>query len=237
MENGVGKKTNVLAIGAAVVLCTCILTQAAILQIEDIQLGIPGYFYAYSGGVGTLSLPASRTVGSMRLVGGAYDYSITNYTASMSSLLVQDTSSSGWASGNFQGGRTLTVTGDIKYKPTNTVIYSGTILVANMTINAAQTWMLQENHYTYAINGSVDFLPDTTIGLGQGIVQGTDVLKMGLFGGNFSFKIPSPNPTNFSVTRIMGTTSTIQLTAIPEPATITLFTIAALALRIRKKKK
>ena len=238
MEKGVRKKTERLAIGVAIVcLCACVGANATILHVQDVQLATPGQFYTYSAGSGSL-LFSNKSISVQTLIfdDGSSDYSITSAKLTLSSALVTDTSSNNIASGLFQGGGILTLTGTLKTKSGITILpANSTLLVANMDITSSQTWLLQELPAT-TINGTVYFSPNTTVGLGMGVVYGNDTLKLDQFRLDFSFKGLSPNPNNFTTGNISGTSSTIGIEAIPEPSTILLFTTAALAaFRIKKK--
>ena len=241
MEKGARKKTIKVAIGAAIVfLCACVGVNAAtMLDVNAMQISIPGQFYSYSEGSGSLNFSGkSCSVQTLVFGDGSSNYSITGAKLTFSSALVTDTSQDYMASGLFQGGGTLTLTGGLKYKPTGEIILlaNSTLFVADMSITSDETWLLHELPAT-TINGSIYFTPDTTVGLGMGITYGTDTLRLEKFRFDFSFKGLSPNPDDFSTSNISGTTSTIGLAAIaPEPATVFLFTMAALAFRINKKK-
>jgi hypothetical protein len=241
MEKGARKKTREVAICAAIVfLCACVGVNATTLDVNAMQISIPGQFYSYSAGSGSLNFSSrSCSVPTLVFADGSSNYSITGAKLTFSSALVTDTSQDYMASGLFQGGGTLTLTGGLKYKPTGEIILpaNSTLVVANMRITSDETWLLQELPAT-TINGSIYFSPDTTVvGLGMGITYGTDTLRLENFRLDFSFKGLSPNPNDFSTGNISGTTSTIGIAATaPEPATVFLFTIAALAFRINKKK-
>jgi hypothetical protein len=218
-----------------VAIFACAYANAAILNVSDIQISNPGTFYSYASGTGSLNLN-SAVSGLIRLDGQSlYNYSITGATINITSALVQDTSTGGLASGLFEGGRTITITGTIKHIPTNTTIYTGTILAATMCIDSGCQWILIEST-SGAINGNVDFIPSKTVGLGSGIAFGGDTLKLGNFRSDFAFKSIIPNPTKFAATQTLrGLASTIQMTAIPEPVSAAMFAMALAALRIKKK--
>lgn len=242
MEKEARKRNRRVTASIAVLLCTCMWADAAVLYFEDIQLALTPVaftFYTYSSGSGNLNLSQLSCTGpTLRLWNEGYgDYTISSGKISISSALVQDTSSGGWASGEFQGGRTLTLTGKLKYKGTQ--FYDGPIIVANMAINSDQTWLFHELGSPSTIEGTVYFDPDATQGLGYGIAHGSDILKIEQFKLDFSFKGLTSNPVNFSTGNIgcgVGSASVIQITAMtPEPTTMVLFTIAALAFRMRIK--
>lgn len=229
------RKLYIFKLFVAAVFFTYTYAHASILNVADIQISNPGTFYSYASGAGSLILNSSVS-GLIRLDGqSSYNYSISNATINLTSALVQDTSTGGLASGLFAGGRTLTLTGTIKHTPTNTTIYTGTILAAVMCIDSSCQWILTEST-SGAINGNVNFIPSTAVGLGSGITFGGDVLKLGNFRGDFAFKNIIPNPTKFAAAQTLrGLSSTIQMTAIPEPISAVLFTMALIALRTKKK--
>jgi hypothetical protein len=239
MEKGVRKKTRRLTIGVTIVfLCACVDANATVMYVQDIQIAIGGTFYTYAAGSGSLSFSQkSCSVQTLIFEDESSNYSITGAKLTISSALVTDTSASGIASGLFQGGSELTLTGTLKYKPTGEIILpaNSTLIVADMNSNQ-NYWLLHE--LTGTINGTVYFRPDTSVGLGMGITYGTNILKLDRFRLDFSFKgLTPPNPNDFSTGNISGTTSTIGIVATtPEPSTILLFITAALAFRINKKK-
>ncbi len=229
------RKLYIVAICTLAVLFLCAGANAAVLYVSDIQISNPGTFYSYASGTGTLNLNSAVT-GLFKLTGESYNYSLTNASISMSSALVQDTSTGGYASGLFSGGQTITITGTIKYTPTNTTVYTGTILAATMCIDSSCEWILTEST-SGAINGNVNFTPSTTVGLGNGITFGSDVLKIGNFRSDFAFKGLLSNPTKFAATQTLrGVASTIQMTAIPEPTSIAIFVVSLVTLGLKKSK-
>jgi hypothetical protein len=230
------RKRNYIFWSCATVLLSTAISNAAILQVSDIQITCPGVFFTYTSGTGTLNLNKS-VIGLLKLQGSStYDFSISSAVLSFTDALIQDTSSGGYARGLFAGGRTMSLTGTIKYTSTGTTVYSGTIFSALMTIDSTGTWVLAESPSS-AINGNVEFNTDTNIGLGSGISFGSDILKFGSFRGDFAFKGLQPNPSRFAVTQnLIGTASTLQLTAIPEPASIIMFVAAIATLRLKKNK-
>ncbi|GEM_PF-6902203 len=229
------RKLYTIALCTVAVLFSCAFVNASVLNVSDIQISNPGTFYSYASGTGSLNLNSS-IAGLIKLEGSsAYTYSISNATINMTSALVQDTSAGGLASGLFAGGSTITITGTIKHTPTNTTIYTGTILVATMCIDSSCQWVLTEST-SGAINGNIDFITSKTAGLGSGITFGGDTLKVGNFRSDFAFKGLIPNPTKFAATQTLrGVASTIQMTAIPEPASTALFLLSLAALRIKRK--
>ena len=220
-----------------VMLCTCVLAYAQPLNVQEISLppiANTFYFYSPSPGSSNWRIPTTSFYGGkMRLGEGAWDYTINGSVTTTSSALDRDTSESGRASGLFKGGGTITITGKIKYQ--GAVIYDGTILKANMIIDVNHTWGLCENG-SDDISGSIDFLPDTSIGLGYGIlpVGWDDSLKIGNFRCDFSFNGISPTPTDFSTGNFAGTTNTVQMMAIPEPVTMLLLALGSAAILSRK---
>ncbi|MGD0784553.1 MAG: hypothetical protein ABR969_01930 [Sedimentisphaerales bacterium] len=231
----------------AILLCICTSVHATVLHIQDVTLSLgipisPLTFYTYASGSGSLNLP-NVTVGQLTLdlaeiPGGTGGYSISGVKATISSSLIEDTSLDGLASGNFQGGGQLVVTGTLRHDGTAITSANTRLIVANMAISSSETWALGELAGTpITLDGSIQFLP-TAEGLGLGIVHGSDTLKIDNFRADFTFMFVGPDPSVLNTDQsLAGTGSTIQIVAMaPEPATVFLFTMAALAFRINKKK-
>jgi len=228
----------------AILLCICTSVHATVLDLKSLQLTRPALttFFTYASNSGSMNLPTSMGVGATvsSLVGlpGNNGYTISGAAFTISSsALDHDTSSGVLASGEFQGGGTLTLTGTLKYN--GNIIASGSLIVANMAISSSETWTLQELSGTpIVISGSAQFLPDVLQGLGLGISNGLgDTLRIGNFRVDFSFNNVAPNPNVFNTDQtLQGSSNVIKFEAMPEPATVFLFTMAALALRINKKK-
>jgi hypothetical protein len=229
----------------AILLCICTSVHATVLELKSLQLTRPALttFFTYASNSGSMSLPSSMVVGATvsSLIGlpGNNGYTISGATFTISSsALDHDTSSGGLAGGEFNGGGTLTLTGTLKYNNVAITSPGTTLISANMAISSSETWSLGELSGTpIVISGSAQFLPDTTQGLGLGIVNGSDILKIGNFRVDFSFNNVNQNPDVFNTNQtLQGSANVIKFESMPEPATVFLFTMAALALRINKKK-
>jgi hypothetical protein len=239
------KRRRSVVVFIAILLCICTSVHATILNLKSLQLTRPALttFFTYASNSGSMNLPSNMGVGATvsSLVGlpGNNGYTISSgATLTMSSsALDHDTSSGGLASGEFNGGGTLTLTGTLNYN--GNIIATGNLLVANMAISSSETWTLQElSGSPIVCSGSVQYIPDATQGLGLGISNGLgDILKIGNFRVDFSFNNVAPNPSVFNTNETLkGFSNVIKFESMPEPATIFLFTIAALAFRINKKR-
>ena len=225
-----------------VILILCLVTgnlSAALLQVEDIQLPIPGcWWYQHTGGEngyfyitnGSTSSAVMRTVGAP-----AYNYKINEGLVTIDQcVLIDDLSSGSTAHGEFAGGATLTVEGTVENISTGETS-SGTILVALMDLSALHTWELVEDGYDN-FDVSHNFTP-TDGGLKTGLVVGSDTLTIGVFRADLSFQQCGPGDVdNFSSMNIMGMGNTIQITAIPEPATVLLLGFGTLLIYRRRGK-
>ena len=225
-----------------VFLILCLVTgnlSAALLQVEDIQLPIPAcWWYQHTGGEngyfyitnGSTSSAVMRTVGAP-----AYNYKINSGLVTISqSVLIDDLSSGGTAHGEFAGGATLTVEGTVENISTGETSF-GIILEATMDLSALHTWELLEDGYEN-FDVSLNFTP-TDGGLNMGMVVGSDTLIIGVFRADLSFQQCGPGGVdNFSSKNILGMANTIQITAIPEPATVLLLGFGTLLIYRRKSK-
>ena len=220
-----------------IILCAIsVNSQAALVEVEDIQLPIPvTQVYNWSGS-GLLHITGGTTSSALLRVKGAagYEYGIqATVTLSPCNMIDDSQSSGGVAHGVFQGGATLTVTGDLWEFGSGTYYATGeTLLVATMALD---NWDVMEDGYEF-FDGSAYFSP-TNGGLNTGIaVGGGDVLTIGDFRADLSFKSMTP-VNNFSSVNIMGLTNTIQITTVPEPATVLLLGFGSLLICRRKSGK
>ncbi len=223
-------KKLVTICAVVVMLCTSALTQAATLYVQDIILSIPPptTFYTYSSGSGSLSL-SNISVGPPVLIleglTGNGGYTISSPTVTISSSLVQDTSSGGLASGNFQGGGTLTIAGTLKYNNVAITPAGTNLIVATM---ASQPWSLGELTGTPIIlDSSIYFVP-TAQGLGLGIANGSgDTLKINNFRADFTFMFVTPNPSVLNTDQsLAGMANSIQIVAAASEPSPCMFVLA-----------
>jgi hypothetical protein len=186
----------------------------------------PGYFQING---------LSTAVGDLKLVGASsYDYAFSASVTVSACDLIQDNSIGGVANGDFAGGATLSVVGDLwaKSDPGTLLVDDAVILEGLMQLSSSETWTLLENT-SRIIDGSVVFDP-TDGGLNSGIAEGSDTLIIGTFRADFSFQNVQPIPGSFAGTDFSGIASTLQIVTIPEPCTILLLSIGGLVLRKRR---
>jgi hypothetical protein len=188
------------------------------LQLE--YAGAPGY-------------PASMFGIASTTTSEAFDYMFIGTIAITPANLLQDQSSGGMAKGKFAGGAIMTIEGDLFIMSTGApIITGGTILIAQMSSNP---WYLEEMLSPPApvnkIRGSAFF---TTIGGGLYNGNNSEGLTLPGFRADFTFPGVTPAIANFGSTSYSSSEPSIQ-TVIPEPASLSLFCLAALAF-IRNRK-
>lgn len=242
MKNGVGKRTNVL------VVCAFIFALAGVqsivnanLVIDDMQISLLQTTW-YNGSTNQFQLsyqgiPSYPSVISFGIVSTTisdnYDYMFDG-TLSITPLNLQQDQTSqngGRAKGIFAGGATLTIEGSLYNINTyEYIITNEIILVAQMS---SADWYLEELASPPAaanlVRGSAFF---STIG-GK-LFNGNNSEGLTLYGFRADFTFPDVTPaiTNFGSTSYDCSSPSIQ--TVPEPASISLFCIAA-AMLMRKK--
>ncbi len=230
--------------GAAVVLTVilaCGTLNAGLLYVEDIQLALNGPVFYEVGTPGNFQLNSVDIVASNGLlrVGGSatYDYEIVGHITVTSSALVNDNSAGGAASGDFAGGSTLTIYGDLVDLSDSSVKASGALLVGVMD---AGTWVLEE-WIPQDLRGNTNFSL-TGGALSTGVpVAGGDTLVINDFQTAFSFvtgfgSYVGVDPVDFG-TSYTGVISNVQIVAVPEPCTLTLLSLAGIAVLRRSRRR
>ena len=225
-------------LGLTLMIALVSVASAGVVNVGDIALTMPNTMF-YQGGIqgGTFAVNTQMPVfGSLRTADSlGYDYQIINAVVNTTpSSRLQDTSSNGMASGDFAGGVTLTITGQLMEISTGNVYAAMPLLAADIVPNGP-VWTMQETANTGELDISAIFRAFG--GLGAGIAVGNgDVLVIGEFRADFSFGFLSENPINLSGSApLTSNLATLQITAIPEPATLALLGIGGLLFRkIRK---
>ncbi|MDD5134727.1 MAG: PEP-CTERM sorting domain-containing protein [Phycisphaerae bacterium] len=242
MKNGVGKKAyrtiTVVAVFVAIVLVAPFVNANPI--IDDMQISLlPTDWYDgssqqfqlnYSGIPG---FPAFVLFGIVSTTTSEdYDYMFDGSISITPATLLEDQSSGGWAKGKFAGGSIMTIQGNLFNLYTEEyVVTEDTILVAQMS---SDPWYLEEMISPPApvnkIRGSASF--STTGGkLFNG--DNSEGLTLRDFRADFTFPGTTPAIANFGSTSYSSSDPSIQ--TVPEPASISLFCLAVLAV-MRKRK-
>jgi hypothetical protein len=242
MKIGVGKRTNILALCAAVFVTLVLITSFsnANLVIADMEINLDPTDW-YDGpseqfqlnSAGIPGYPASILYGIARAATSEdYEYMFVGTIAITPANLLLDESSGGLAKGKFAGGATMTIVGDLfNMYTTEYIITNDTILVAQMS---SEPWYLEELESPPApvnkIRGSAFF---STIG-GK-LFDGNNSIGLTLYSFRADFTFPGVTPAiaNFGSTSYSCSEPTIQ--TVPEPASMSLFCLAVLAV-IRKRK-
>lgn len=229
-----------------VVALSLVVTSVAFpgtVNVKNISLSMPATFYYFDGSfqldtTGAESIVVAD-VQTYDAIGSEYDYRIEDARFVFSPCgLAADNSVSygmlgGQAIGEFYGGGSLTLTGNlVKSTDTATVLYSGTILVADMQLTDAETWVLKEQNYLTSILSSAFLMDPVDGGLNSGIDVGEDTLVIAEM--NVGFTFVSAGVKDFS-TPLSAPAPHVQIAAaIPEPMTLSLLGIGFLMLRRKK---
>ena len=232
------------SLGIALTVClTAGTLNAGLLYVEDIQLTLAAPVFYQGGTPGNFQLNSVDIIadnGIVRVGGAAgFDYGITGTINVTSSALVNENSDSGLASGDFAGGSTLTITGDLVDLSDSSVKANGVLLLE--AVMDAGTWVLEE-WIAQDVRGNTDF--NVTGGvLSSGVdVGGGDTLRIDDFQGTFSFitgmgPFVGVDPASFGETDISGFISNVQIVAVPEPSTLMLLSVAGIAVLRKSKRK
>ncbi|MFH1616828.1 MAG: PEP-CTERM sorting domain-containing protein [Planctomycetota bacterium] len=175
------------------------------------------------------SLDMSIDNGDILIYGDSeYNYKFNGIVRISDANLISDHSGS-WAAAYFQGGITVQVVGDLWHvsDANNLLLDNETILEAHMLTDP---WEIKEF-----------LMPNNVVGQGEFEVTGGALktgagagLKLNDFTGNFSFQFCQPNVTSFGSTSYYSLAPSIQINAVPEPASIFLLVGGLAVLRGRK---
>ncbi len=226
---------------ALTVILACGTLNAGLLYVEDIQLALDAPVFYQGGSPGDFQLNSVDIVANNGLlrVGGVagYEYGITGTITVTNSALLNDNSGGGLASGDFAGGSTLTINGNLVDLSDSSVKASGPLLVGVMD---AGTWVLEE-WISQDLRGNTNFTL-TGGALSSGVdLGGGDTLVIIDFQAAFSFitgfgAFVGVDPVNFGETSYTGIMSNVQIVAVPEPGTLTLLSLAGIAVLRRSKR-
>ena len=225
-------------------LVICTHASGAIISVQDVSMSFPVAYFYEGGSPGYFHLTNTSTVvGNLQSFGSpVYDYAFDASVTVTHSNLKENTGTGVWAEGSFYGGATLTITGDLWAvdDESTLLVDNGTILEAVMVLDATETWVLSEiGGNPGDLDASVDFNPSGASGLNAGIdLLNGDELVIGDFRADFGFPGVMPmDPSSFGMIDYFAISSTLQMTAVPEPATLVLLAIGGLSVVRRKRKE
>jgi len=237
------KRMHAIFLVAVIVLGGVVATHGASIPVQDITISF-GMVPFYQGGIpGYFQVPnSSSVIANLQTLGASgFDYGISANVTVTPCYLESNAGSGSLALGNFYGGATMTITGNLwnVADPGTLIVSNGVILQATMVPTSAQTWVLSEDAGLPGnLDASVYFTPSGSEGLSSGIeLANGDKLVIGGFRADFGFPNIMPfDPSSFGTTGYMAIGSTLQMTAIPEPATLLLLAIGGLSvMRIKRK--
>jgi hypothetical protein len=221
------------------VLCLSSFALAGFQTVKNITFSLPGTLY-YVNSEFAINAAGSADLQTYDAPGSFYNYSLENVSISISPCdLKLNRSSGGRAIGDFWGGGVLTVIGDLKQAdngaPYGDVLYSGTILQANMVKTSSEYWTLAETASVSSIvSATLDLVP-TNGGLNSGITFNTTTMIIGDM--NLKLQFITGGISTFGTTDWQSAPAPIvQIAAsLPEPATLVLFMLGGLGLVRRGK--
>ncbi len=192
--------------------------------LEDSWLGGPAEIDEYgSSGLSTVDNPTG------------YEYGLRGFIEiEQCDLVSSGTLSDGRATGTFEGGALLTIKGDLwkKSNPGNLYVDDANILVARMY---NENWDLTEQFWS----GSNDVRCDPRFDIIGGALftgAGPEQLVLSDFEALFTF-VSSGVDTFGSNDYATTESPTMQITEIPEPATLMLLTFGSVGLAFSRKKR
>ncbi len=221
-----------------ILLCCSLSAFSALKSIQNVTFTAPVSVYYFMGDF-SLTLPSISA--NVQTWGSPYDYAFRNLTLSFSPCALDDdrTTAGGQVIGDFVGGATLTLTGELTELGSTTVIDSGTLLVADMVVSSSGVWTLSEtgNSTNQITSGEgIDFVPSSGL-LKDGIdVGGGDSLVIGDMALKLQFNQQTiPNFENQTLVSASAPVIQIAAVEVPEPMTLLLLSTGALAVFKRKK--
>jgi hypothetical protein len=230
---------NKIVFGLLCMLCITSVALSGVQTVKNIALSLPGSFY-YVNSEFRLDAAGSADLQTYDAPASYFNYAIENMSVSISPCaLKQNRSAGGQAIGDFYGGGVLTITGDLMQAnngaPYGGVLYSGTILQANMVKSVTEYWTLKETASISSIVTAALALTGAGGGLHSGITFGSDTMVI----GDMSLKLQfiTPDITTFGTGEYqLAGAPTVQISAaLPEPATLMLLSVGGLLISKRKR--
>jgi hypothetical protein len=236
-----GKMRKRILFSLLCMLCIASVALSGVQTVKNITFTLPTGTVYYANSQFLLSAGGSGDLQTYDAASSFYNYSIENIAISISPcFLKENRSSGGRAIGDFWGGGVLTVTGDLMLAnngaPYGDVLYSGTILVADMVKTSAEYWTLSETGTATNFVTAATGLVGDDGGLHSGITFGANTMLI----GDMSLKLQfyTPNISTFGISGIQSTVApVVQISAaLPEPATLLLLAVGGLGLISRRVK-
>ncbi len=183
-------------------------------------------------------------------------YRVSNAVFSMTCAMVDDSTSSGLtARGEFARtvetspgvyeGVELTLNGELVRYGEAAPFYTGDIFRGVMTFNEVDdTWTITEDNFTHDYSGTVNFQTDMSVGLGLGIVDGAETIRLGDFTSSFNF-LNCNDVSNFRTAHLVcadlfygafPAQAYLQIDAVPEPGALVLLLFGSWRLWSSKRK-
>ncbi len=232
------KNAGVLAL-TFLLLCLSSAGFSGVVSVQNIAFAVPGtWYYIADGGVSRFEMSSTGTANIQSygvLDPTIYDYAVDNVVLTISAcpLVPPDRSSGGRAMADFEDGGILTFTGDLRERNGTEILYSGTILQAELAALSGSTFALEETTASSSqVSGTVGL-----VGMG-GLSSGITASNGDLFViGDMAMKLQflTIGVTSFQ-NSLMSQAPSVHITGtIPEPASVLLLAFGGIGMIFRKR--